>query len=134
MTLQSPKRRRMATPDDNIDADDDEEDSDNEDEVVQSGHNDFDPVKAMTAMLTKSNIRKLVLKGDHDNNMMRAGSLEIGAVVAHEEKGDLIRANALIDEYGGKTLSVTEFNAMKSVPKTRLWGIIRQIRDLKEEI
>ena len=102
MSLQSPKRQRMATPDDNIDEDDDEEDSDDEDEVVQSGHNDADPVKAMTAMLTKSNMRKLILKGDHDN-MMRAGSLEIGAVVAYKS-GDIIRANALIDQYPSRRM------------------------------
>ena len=132
MLLQSPKRRRVATPDDNIDSDDDEEDSDDEDEVVQSGHNDANPTKAMTAMLTKSNMRKLILKGDHDS-MTRAGSLEIGAVVAYKS-GDIIRANALIDEYGGKALSIADFDAMKSILKKRLWGIIQRIRDLKEEI
>ena len=34
LSLQSPKRRRTATPDDNIDADDDKEDSDDEEELV----------------------------------------------------------------------------------------------------
>ena len=69
--------RRIATPDDNIDADDDEEDNNDDEEVVQPGHNDADPVKAMMTMLTKTNMRKLILSGDPDN-MMRAGSLEIG--------------------------------------------------------
>ena len=75
----------------------------------------------------------MIYSEDHDK-IIEAGLLEIGAVVAHETKGDIVQANALIEEYGGKALSVADFNAMKSVSKTRLWGIIRRIRDLKEEI
>ena len=133
MSLQLPKRRRIATPEVDIDDEDSGDESDDEEVDIQPGPNDADPVKDMITKLTKTNIRKMLLSGDPDK-MMRAGSLEIGAVVAHEEDGDIIRANALIDEWGGKALSIPDFNALQSISKSRLWGIIRRIRDVKQEI
>ena len=132
LSLDSPKRRRIATPEVDIDDEDSEDESDDEEEVVQPGTSDADPVQAMTTKLRKKNMREMILSGDPDK-MKRAGSLEIGAVVAHAS-GDRIRANALIDEHGGKALSIPDFDAIKSISKTRLGGIIRRIRDLKEEI
>ena len=131
-TLQLPKRRRIATPDNAID-DEESEDKDEGEADIEPDSGDPDPVQVVLTKLRKSKIRKMIYSENHDN-IIEAGSLEIGAVVAHEEKGDLIRANALIDEYGGKALSVADFNAMKSIPNNRLWGIIQRIRDLKEEI
>ena len=119
LSLQSPKRRRIATPEVDIDDEDSGDESDDEEVDIQPGPNDADPVKDMITKLTKTNIRKMLLSGDPDK-MMRAGSLEIGAVVAHEEDGDIIRANALINEWGGKALSIPDFNALQSISKSRL--------------
>ena len=130
--LQLTKRPRIATPDDDID-DEDSEDEDEEETDIEPDPGDADSVQVAITKLHKSKIREMINSEDPDK-IIEAGSLEIGAVVVHEEKGDITRANALIDEYGGKALSTADFNAMKSISKTKLGGIVRRIRDLKEEI
>ena len=94
-TLQLPKRRRIATPDNAID-DEESEDKDEGEAYIEPDSGNPDPVQVVITKLRKSKIREMIYSKNHDK-IIKAGSLEIGAVATHEKNEDLIRANALIE-------------------------------------